>query len=98
MGNLFSGPKIKPDPAAQAAAARQSNIADSQLTDAVQGGLLTDTRARLRQFGIQPAGTGYGGSFRGGAGGGGGSGGGGGGLISNWLTSLNSLGQQVINH
>lgn len=72
MGNLFSGPKVQTDPGAQAAAVRQQTIADAQLTDSMQGNLVTDTRSRLRQFGIQPAaaasGGGYGGSF-GGAGG-----------------------------
>lgn len=61
--SLFSAPKIKPDPAAKAAAARQRLVSDAQLTDALQGGLVTDTRARLRQFGIQPGTATYGSSF-----------------------------------
>jgi hypothetical protein len=53
--SLFSAPKIKPDPAAQAAQARQQAIADNQLTDALQANITSDTRAQLRAFGLQPS-------------------------------------------
>lgn len=72
--SLFSTPKVKPDPAAQAAAKRQQLLADNQLTDALQTGLVSDTRSALRMFGLQPGSSGFG--FGGGTGGGGGSGGG----------------------
>lgn len=52
------GSTPKPDPAATAAAAQQKRLADAQLTDSLQTGIVGDTRSRLRQFGIQPA-TGY---------------------------------------
>lgn len=85
MGSLFSGPKVQTDPGAQAAAVRQQTIADAQLTDSMQGNLVTDTRSRLRQFGIQPASSGYGGSF-GGGNSGGAPGGGWGGAQQFWST------------
>lgn len=49
------GSTPKPDPAATAAAAQQKRLADAQLTDSLQTGIVGDTRSRLRQFGIQPA-------------------------------------------
>lgn len=75
--SLFSTPKVQPDPAAKAAQIRQQNLADSQLTDALQGNLRTDTQAQLRAFGLQPAvasgGVTNGGGYGGYGGGGGGS-------------------------
>ena len=67
--SLFSTPKVKPDPAARAAALRQQTLADSQLTEALQGGIINDTRTSFRLFGAQP------GSYSAPLGGGGGSGG-----------------------
>jgi hypothetical protein len=82
----FSSPKVKPDKATQAAAARQSELADNALTESLQSNLVSDTRAALRAFGLQPGspsyptgygnGGGYGSGFGGFGGRGGGFGGG----------------------